>query len=100
MALGSIFLSTILLSFSVSLLVMGLFGAYFGKGRSRSIGFVLSLAAIMCLGLFAALTFDLVPSVSPVFDPVIVGQSLLAVVAALVGALLAGLFFVATMVRS
>jgi drug/metabolite transporter (DMT)-like permease len=95
-----IFGSTLLLGFAVTLAVAGLFGAYFGKGRSRAIGFVVCLIAILLAGLFCALTWPLVPSIDPIFDPDLVGQSMVAVVAALIGALGAGLFFVTTMSRS
>lgn len=99
-SLGSIFVSTVLLSFAVSLLVAGAFGAYYGKGRSRSIGFLVFLVAVLLLGLFAALTWDLLPGFVPVFEPSIVLHSMVAVVAALFGALLAAVAFVASVMRS
>jgi hypothetical protein len=99
-ALGSIFLSTLLLGFGVTLAIAGAFGAYYGKGKSRSVGFLVALVALLLVGLFAALTWPLVPSIVPVFDPTVVLQSLVAVVAALVGALVAGLLFVAIVTRS
>ena len=92
--LVSIFASTVLLSFGVSLAVAGLFGAYYGKGRSRAVGFLLALTALLLLGLSVALTWPIVPGLAPAFDPDVVGQSLVAVVAALIGAVIAGLFFV------
>ena len=98
--LGSIFVSTVLLSFAVTLAVAGAFGAYYGKGRSRSIGFVVFLVAVLLFGLFASLTWDLLPGFPPVFVPSVVAQSLVAVVAALVGALLAVLAFIASVMRS
>ena len=98
--LGNIFVSTVLLSFAVTLAVAGAFGAYYGKGRSRSIGFLVFLIAVLLLGLFAALTWTLLPGFPPVFIPRIVAQSLVAVVAALIGALLAVLAFIASVMRS
>lgn len=98
--LASVFGSTVLLSFGVSLAVAGLFGAYYGKGRSRAVGFLLALVALLLLGLSVALTWPVIPGLVPVFDPDVVGQSLVAVVAALIGAVVAGLFFVASMTRS
>lgn len=98
--LGSIFVSTVLLSFAVSLAVAGAFGAYYGKGRSRSIGFLVLLVAVLLLGLFAAMTWNLLPGLIPVFNPGIVAQSLVAVVAALIGALLAVLAFISSVMRS
>jgi hypothetical protein len=100
MDLGSIFVSTVLLSFAVTLAVAGAFGAYYGKGRSRSIGFLVFLVAVLLLGLFAAMTWDLLPGLMPIFAPTVVAQSLVAVVAALIGALLAVLAFIASVMRS
>ncbi len=100
MALSSVFLSTILLSFGLSLFVAGLFGAYFGKGKSRSVGFVLAILAVLIVGLFAALTWQLVPGLEPSFNPEVVGQSMVAVVAALLGTVLAAGLFVASIMRS
>jgi MFS family permease len=58
---ASIFFSTLLLSFAATLLIAGLFGAYFGKGRSRSVGFALALVAVLLIALFCSLTWNLVP---------------------------------------
>jgi len=98
--LGTIFLATILLAFALTLLVSGLLGAYFGKGKSRSVGFVLAIVALLLGGLFAALTWPLVPGLEPRFDPDLVGQGLLAVVAATAGSLLAIGLFIASVMRS
>ena len=98
--IGSIFLSTVLLGFAVTLAVAGLFGAYYGKGKSRSIGFLVALVALLLLGLFAALTWPLLPGIDPIFSPSVVLQSMVAVVAALIGALVAVLLFVATVTKS
>lgn len=100
MAATGVFLSTVLLSFAFSLAVAGLLGAYFGRGRSRSVGFVLTLVAVLLVGLFAALTWDLVPGLAPRFDPHVVGQSVIAVVAALIGTVLAAILFVTSVTRS
>jgi hypothetical protein len=100
MAIASIFLSTLLLSFAATLLLAGLFGAYFGKGRSRSLGFAFSLVAVLLLGMFCALTWNLVSGIHPVFDPATVGKSMAAVVAAIFGAIVAGALFVAAVMRS
>jgi hypothetical protein len=98
--LGSIFVSTVLAGFAVTLAVAGAFGAYYGKGKSRSLGFLVALVALLLLGLFAALTWPLLPGVAPVFSPNVVLQSMVAVVAALIGALVAVLLFVATVTKS
>jgi hypothetical protein len=98
MAIASIFVSTLLLSFAVTLLLAGLFGAYFGKGRSRTLGFALSLVAVLLIALFCALTWNLVSGVTPVFDPYTVAKSMAAVLAATLGFFIAtGLFVVAVM---
>ncbi|MEK6986126.1 MAG: hypothetical protein AABX89_07075 [Candidatus Thermoplasmatota archaeon] len=95
MAVESIFLSTLLLSFAATLLFAGLFGAYYGKGRSRSVGISLSLLALLLIGLFLALTFPLIQGISPIFDPDAVGRALAAVGAATLGFGVAiGLFLV------
>lgn len=98
-ALGSVFLSTVLLSFAVSLAVAGFFGAYYGKGRSRAVGFLLALFALLLHGLSLALTWPIVPGLTPIFNPDTVLQSLVAVVAALIGAIVAGLAFVVAVTK-
>ncbi|MCA1819429.1 MAG: hypothetical protein ABR562_00835 [Thermoplasmatota archaeon] len=97
---SGVFLSTLLLSFAATLLVAGLFGAYYGKGRSRSMGFALALLALLLIGVFATLTWDLVQGIHPVFSPVAVTQSVLAVAAAMLGSLVALVFFVVAVMRS
>lgn len=100
MAAGPVFLATLLASFAFSLLIAGLFGAYFGKGRSRSVGFILSLGALLLMGLFVSLTWPVIPGVEPVFDGESVGQSFIAVLGALLGSLLAVIGFVAAVMKS
>lgn len=98
--LGLIFLSTLLLSFSVALVFAGLFGAYFGKGRSRALGFILALLALILAGFFAALTYPLVPGLQPIFAPDIVLQSIIAVLSGIIGTAMAVAIFVYTVTRS
>ncbi len=100
MALGSVFLSTLLLSFGFSLFIAGLFAAKFGQGKSRSVGFVLSLLALLIVGLFVALTWQAVPGITPIFDPDVIAQSLIAVLAATIGSIVALVAFVMSMMRS
>jgi hypothetical protein len=99
-AIASIFVSTLLLSFAVTLLLAGLFGAYFGKGRSRSLGVALSLVAVLLIALFCALTWNLVSGVTPVFDPYTVAKSMAAVAAATLGFFVAAGLFVVAVMRS
>jgi hypothetical protein len=100
MALGTVFFANLLLSFGVILFLAGLFGAYFGQGKSRSVGFVLSLVALLLLGLFAALTWELIPGLEPVFDTDTIVQSAVAVSGALLGTVVAVASFVAVVMRS
>lgn len=99
MAIASIFVGTLALSFAVTLLLAGLFGAYYGKGRSRALGFGLAILALLCLGVFFALTFPLVAGLTPVFDPWAVGRSLAAVAAATLGFAVAVGIFLVTVTR-
>ena len=100
MSLWSTFFSTGLLGFAFALLAGGLFGAYYGKGRSRSIGFLLAITALLVAGLFSALTWDLVPGIDPIFNPSQVLEATVAAIAAAVGAVLAVLLFVSAVTRS
>ena len=52
MALAPVFGSTLLLAFGITLVVAGLFGARFGAGKSRSVGFVLSLIGLLIVAVF------------------------------------------------
>lgn len=100
MALAAVFGSTLLLSFGISLVVAGLFGARFGAGKSRSVGFVLSLIGLLIVAVFAGLTWELIPGLDPRFDPDIIASSLIAVLAATLGSLLAIGAFVMSVMRS
>lgn len=100
MAYGSIFISTLLLSFASTMLLAGLFGAYYGKGRSRSIGFSFAIVALLLIALFSILTWPVVPGVDRVFDPAVVAKSMAAVGAAIIGTLVAAGFFVIFITRS
>ncbi len=97
---SAVFLSTLLLSFGFTLALAGVFGAYFGQGKSRSVGFVLSLVALLLIGLFVALTWPVIPGVEPIFNADAVAQSIVAVLAATLGSVLALVAFVAAVMRS
>jgi hypothetical protein len=97
---AAVFFSTLLLSFAIGLFLAGLFGAYFGQGRSRSVGFVLTLVAMLLAGLFAALTWPIIPGLAPIFNAQAVGQALTAVVAAMLGSIVAVAVFVLVMMKS
>jgi len=100
MALGAVFLSTLLLAFGFTVLLAGLLGAKFGQGRSRGVGFVLALLALLILGIFAVLTWELVPGLEPIFQADIIAQSVVAVLAATLGSLVGVAFFVMAVMRS
>ncbi len=100
MSLLSTALANVFLSFAMMLLLAGAFGAYYGRGRSRSIGFSAMLLAILLLGVFAALTWPLVSGVDPIFDSYQVLNSMAAVGAALLGAVLAGVMYVIIVMKS
>lgn len=100
MALWPVFASTLLLAFGITLTVAGLFGARFGAGKSRSVGFVLSLIGMLIVAVFAGLTWELVPGLEPQFDPEVIASSLIAVLGATLGSLVAVGAFVVSVMRS
>jgi hypothetical protein len=100
MALAAVFASTLLLAFGFTLFVAGLFGARFGAGKSRGVGFVLSLVGLLIVAIFAGLTWELIPGVTPMFDPDVIASSLIAVLAATLGSLVAISAFVAAVMKS
>ncbi len=100
MPFSAVFFSTLLLAFGFTLFVAGLFGAKFGQGKSRGVGFVLSLVALLIIALFAGLTWELIPGLSPVFDPDIIASSIVAVLAAMLGSLIAVGAFIMAVMRS
>lgn len=100
MALGLVFGSTLLLAFGFTLLVAGLFGAKFGAGKSRGVGYVLSLTGTLIIAVFAGLTWELIPGLTPVFNPEVIASSLIAVLAATLGSVVAIVAFVMAVMRS
>lgn len=99
-SLLSTFLANLFLSFAAMLLIAGAFGAYYGKGKSRSIGIVSMLVSVILLGVFCALTWPLVSGVAPVFDSYQVFLSMVAVGSALLGAIIAAFLYVIVVMRS
>jgi hypothetical protein len=95
----NVFLVVLLLVFALFLILAGIFTAYFGSGKSRTIGvalLVVGLVVGLLIGyLYAAGDFG---SKSGLSLPDLIVQSLLVIVAAVVGALVAiGIFLVAIM---
>ena len=94
------FLTIFILTFALFLLVAGIFTAYFGSGKSRSIG-----GGLLAFGVILGLLWVLL-STDLIFDEAMIDvwlretiiQSILVIVAAALGALAAiGLFLAAIM---
>ncbi len=93
------FLAIFLLVFALFMILAGIFTAYFGSGKSRTVGVAL-LAAGIVVGLLAAYSYH-----TGWIDPhqsgrlgALVWESFLVIVAAVIGALVAvGIFLVAIM---
>jgi len=97
MDLWGMFLSMLMLVFSIATFIAGIFTAYFGSGRSRIIGGVLILIGIVVLVLFLGYAGLIPIGVEPLFRG-IVASGVSAVVGAIVGALIAlGIFLAAIM---
>jgi hypothetical protein len=95
----NVFLVVLLLVFGLFLILAGIFTAYFGSGKSRTIGVVLLVVGLvvgLAVGyLYAMGDFGAKDGVSL---PTLIEQSLLVIVAAVIGALVAiGIFLVAIM---
>ena len=100
MPYGDVFASIALLSFGVFTLLMGLFAAYFGMGKSRTIGYVLMVVAVLAGLVWAALVWPVLPGVEPVWDSVVVVTAIIAVVGAGVGALASLVVFLVSIMKS
>ena len=94
------FLSILVLAFGIFSIIAGAFTAYFGTGRSRSIGGALIILGIIGFIILLWFTGMFGSSVSQpmVWDLSMVTAGFIAVLGALVGALVAlGIFLVAIM---
>ena len=88
------FLTILLLVFGLFLILAGLFTAYFGSGRSRTIGVVLLVVGIV-VGLLGGLLYHSIHS-GQLGN--LIFEAFLVIIAAVIGALLAiGIFLVAIM---
>jgi hypothetical protein len=96
----TIFLSILLLSFAFFTLLAGMFSAYFGAGKSRVIGVLLMLVAVIAGFIFAMLTWDFIPGVGVLWDPQTVFQAVIAVLAATVGGLASLAVFLTVIMKS
>jgi hypothetical protein len=94
----NIFLVVLLLVFGLFLILAGIFTAYFGSGKSRTIGVALLVVGLV-VGLLVGYLYavgDFGPKDGTLADLLI--QSLLVIVAAVIGALVAiGIFLIAIM---
>lgn len=92
------FLVVLLLVFALFLILAGIFTAYFGSGKSRTIGVSLLVVGLV-VGILVAYLYhvgDFGPNAGGLSSLVL--QSLLVIVAAVIGALVAiGIFLVAIM---
>ena len=96
MDLWSMFLSMLMLVFSVATFIAGIFTAYFGSGKSRAIGGLLIVIGLIVGLLFADFTwFNWIGSY---FAPALVYGGVASIIGGLVGGLVAlGLFLAAIM---
>ena len=95
------FLSMLMLVFAVASVIAGIFTAYFGSGKSRAVG-----AILVIIGLIVGVIFLWFAGVLSFMGPVpdglsfkgVVVDSVVAVIGAIVGALIAlGIFLLAIM---
>lgn len=97
-----VFLGILLFAFGLFTLLAGLFTAYFGAGRSRAIGFVLTILGLIAILLFAVFTWALVPTLpSPFLDSQrAIVLSLVGVLASAVGAVVALVVFLLSIMKA
>ncbi len=104
MAIENLYLGTFLamsiFSLGLGTLGAGLFTAYFGAGKSRTIGFTLSLLGIVVLLVFAALTWEIVDAIDPIFSAFDVQIGLVGLVGAVVGGVVALIVFLVSIMRA
>jgi hypothetical protein len=100
MALLYVFLAILVFAFGLFTLLAGLFTAYFGAGKSRAIGFTLAVLGILGLTVFAALTWPIVSMIAPIFDPSEVTIALVGVLGAAVGAVIALIVFLISIMKA
>lgn len=96
----TIFLSILLLSFAFFTLLSGILAAYFGAGKSRVIGVMLMLVAVVAGFVFAMFTWPFIPGVTVAWDPDTVAQAVVAVLAATVGGIASGIVFLTAIMKA
>lgn len=97
-----VFAGILLFSFGLFTLLAGLFTAYFGAGKSRAIGFVLTILGLVAVLLFVTLTWQVVGVVPAIFGANEHGivTSLVGVVASAVGAIIALVVFLVSIMKA
>lgn len=95
-----VFFGILLFSFGLFTLLAGLFTAYFGAGKSRAIGFVLMILGLVGLLAFGTLTWNIVPTIAPVFDSQVIKVSLVGVLGSAVGAIGALIVFLVSIMKA
>ena len=95
-----VFFGILVFSFGFFTLLAGLFTAYFGAGKSRAIGFVLTILGIVGLLAFVALTWAVVPGIEPVWDAGAISTSLMGVLGGAVGAVVALFVFLISIMKA
>lgn len=95
--LWSYFLGMLMLVFSISSIIAGIFTAYFGSGKSRAVGGILIVIGLVVLVLFLGYAGLLSIGLAPLFKGT-VAKGVVSVIGAIVGALIAlGIFLAAIM---
>ena len=99
----NIFLSMLTLVFAIASIIAGAFTAYFGSGKSRIVGGILIVIGLLAFVIFlwgagALQNFIDRPAESSIFYFTEITKSIIAIVGAIVGALIAlGIFLLAIM---
>ena len=94
------FFAILIFAFGLFTLMAGLFTAYFGAGKSRAIGITLTVVGVIGLVLFGALTWDIVSLIKPIFSPGDVIFGLVGVLGAAVGAVIALVVFLVSIMKA
>lgn len=95
-----VFGAILIFAFGLFTLLAGLFTAYFGAGKSRAIGFTLTVLGILGLVAFGSLTWDVVSLIQPIFAPADVVVGLVGVLGAAVGAVIALIVFLVSIMKA
>lgn len=95
------FLTVAVLVFGLAMIVLGIFSAYFGKGKNRSYGLVLSLIGAICF--FGWLYLTVWSGIKPFCDVNVwdlLLDTLIQLLAVVVGILIAAGIFLVTVLKS